>query len=148
MFFSFQSGVSYLPTYHHLSLPASRYGVETPSPVSPNPRQHNEPLLLIASAKLAAILGLFLARPQAHGHQRGSQKQHRAPTPRHQRNADPSQRLEHVIWTRDQAEPPAARDAALGGAAAAESAQHEVRVQVTEFADEENGEGGVGDVRV
>lgn len=86
----------------------------------PYPRYNHPALLAVLAPKLAAISVFLFSRPKPHLGSCHNGKQDRARTPRHHDDRDPDQDLEHVIGACDQLERSPARDAAVGGAGAAQ----------------------------
>lgn len=88
----------------------------------------------IHARKLLAIPLLPHHSPALHHPPRDRNKHHRGPAPRHERNADPRHDLKQVIRARHPVKPKALRDGPYRGAARAQIAQHDVRVEVRELA--------------
>jgi len=102
----------------------------------------------IHARKLLAIPLLPHHGPPLHHPPRDRDKDHRGPAPRHERDADPRHDLKQVVRARHPVKPEALRDAPGRGAARAQIAQHDVRVEVRELAVDVEREAGVDGVRL
>jgi hypothetical protein len=79
----------------------------------PDTRQDGIPLTLVLVAELLAIPPLLLPCPHSHLSNSKDDEEHGTQTPIHQRDANPRNRLKHVVGARNQSEPQAVRNAAI-----------------------------------
>lgn len=112
---------------------------------SPDARQNSIPLALILVAKLLAISPLLLPCPDTHLPYREGNEDDSAQAPIDQGNADPRNRLEHVVRAGDDAETKTLRNAAVSGAWPTQVHQGNVRAEIADLTNREQSKTQVGD---
>lgn len=114
-------------------LAPSTQALSSTDPSSPDPRQHPKPLPLILPTKILPIPSLLLLRPNPHRDYSGHHKQHRRQAPAHKTNPHPSHCFKHIIRARHQIEPQTLRNTTFSPACAAEIAEREMRIQISQL---------------